>query len=151
MKKLSIYIALVAVSSVGYMSFAGKGDAPKGAVVSPNDDPAPPPPTSTTYYLARWKPLPPMTELSSSESAYVADQIPNSYNNYTLASLFSPPSYRGWLAFASAACRTEFLNKRVHATGSTYTWSRYYEVDYSHNTTTIVGPPSVLVIACAGE
>lgn len=149
MKKLFIFTASAAVLLLSGMSYAGV-NAPEIVVTNPNDAPNPPPPVITTYYLVKWKPLPPNTALSAAESAHVASYISNSYTNYNLISLYSPANYQGWLAFSSAACRAEFLNKRVHPSGSaTYTWSSYYEIDFSHNTITISGPPNVLVGSCS--
>lgn len=148
MKKLFIFTASAAVLLLSGMSYAGRVNTPEVVVTNPNDEPSAPPPVITTYYLVRWKPLPPNTALSISENAHVASYISNSYTTYNLTSLFSPANYQGWLAFSTAACRAEFLNKRVHPSGATYTWSRYYEIDGSRNTVTISGPPSVFVMSC---
>ncbi|NSL85288.1 hypothetical protein ECE50_000490 [Chitinophaga sp. Mgbs1] len=104
-------------------------------------------PPLETYYLLKWRPLPPMIDLTFAESSWLANEIPVAYANPGLTALTSPATYRGWLAFPSAACRTEFLNKRVHPTGTaTYTYSRYYELDGAYNSTTTSA--NVLVIAC---
>ncbi|GEM_PF-2088045 len=149
MKKLFIFTASAAVLTLSGLSYAGSVKAPEVVVPNPNDAPSAPPPVITTYYLVRWKPLPPNTALTAAESAHVASYISNSYTTYNLTSLYSPANYQGWLAFSTAACRAAFLSKRVHTSGSsTYTWSTYYEIDGSRNTTTISGPPNVLVMSC---
>jgi hypothetical protein len=146
LKKMSLALVLIAAVTLSFNGFAennGGTNANKGNVRKTV------PPTTYTYYLLRWRPLPPMVDIIYTESSWLASQLPVSYANYTLTSFMSPASYRGWLAFPSDACRSEFLNKRVHPTGATYTYSKYYEVDWSHNTL-ITNSPNVLLLACSG-
>ncbi|NSL85730.1 hypothetical protein ECE50_002735 [Chitinophaga sp. Mgbs1] len=143
LKNLCMVMAVVAVTAVSFTGFAGNDN---GLRKSERRVSAGKPPLNNTYHLLRWKPSNPPFMIVT-EHNWLTDQIPVSYANYTLTALTNPATYRGWLVFTSDACRTEFLNKRVHPTGTAvYTYSRYYEIDWSHNTVTTTSP--ALAIAC---
>lgn len=144
MKKISVLIALTAITLSGISAFALTGNDNESAMIKASEEAKEAaPPTTYSYYISKLKPgtIVPASQIPNMPNAYLVSgstvlgpQAIRSDGTY-------PPGYDCVLS-STAACRTAFLNSPF-VSGGTVNMSTYFQA-----ATSFTSPNMYIVTAC---